>query len=494
MIESFRMHPMNIISSIIKLFKDSIVFILLLFVFNFRDVSLFLKIGRAVFLTFIIVRLILIVIEWSKTKYEIKNGTIQIKHGVFQRKQNSIPLQEIQNITWRTPFYYRWFGITSLQLETSTTSDTATVQLDAVKVYLAKQIEKLATQYKTEITEGRDELAKEEANSETINDDSNSSHKRTLHFTPTKREVLKASFLSFSFLGLIPIIIVGYTQIEKVIDIDSQVEGLFSFIMSSWVLIVIAIILLITAAAGFGVIQTFLKYGKYEISSDDERIFIHRGLLNERSFSIQKTNVQAIRLNQSPLKKLLNFTDVQLISAGSEEDGDDISSLYPFLPSDKAKGLLEEILPQFPLNKAINKLPRESLYIRLMRIPWLWLVATGLILWFKKEWWFISPILFVTTYLSRYFTYKNTRFSWEGKTIQFKTGGISTDIFITNRKKVIEVYTEQTIVQKKLGLATINTVNRVKPVHHEQLQDIPVMESENFTNWYQQRINEIKTE
>src|SRR5699024_11087408 len=149
-----------------------------------------------------------------------------------------------------------------------------------------------------------------------------------------------------------------------------------------------------------------------------------------------------------------------LISAGSEENGDDISSLYPFLPSDKAKGLLDELLPQFPLQEAVNKLPRESLYIRLMRIPWLSLVATGLILWFKKEWSFISPILFLTTYLSRYFTYRNTRFSWEGRTIQFKTGGISTDIFITNRKKVIEIYTKQTISKKKLRLATINTVNR----------------------------------
>src|SRR5690625_1296584 len=278
MIESFRMHPMNIISSIIKLFKDYIVFILLLFVFNFRDVSFFIIVGRAVLLTFIIVRLILIVIEWSKTTYEIKNGTIQIKHGVFQRKQNSIPLQEIQNITWRTPFYYRWFGITSLRLETSTTSDTATVQLNAIKIDLAEQIEELATQYKTEITEGRDELAEEEANSENINDDSNSSHERTVHFIPTKRDVLKASFLSFSFLGLIPIIIVGYTQIEKVIDIDSQVEGAFSFIMSSWVLIVIAIILLITAAVGFGVMQTILKYGKYEITSDNDRSVVRRDI------------------------------------------------------------------------------------------------------------------------------------------------------------------------------------------------------------------------
>lgn len=497
MIEQFRMHPLKIISSIIGLFKDSFIFILLLFVFNSRDPSLLIKIGRFALLLYLIVRLILIIINWMKTTYEINNGLIQIKYGVFQKKQNSIPLHEIQNITWRTPFYYKWFSLTSLRLETSTTNDRATIQLEALKVDLAKQIEELAT-LKQEKVEPENEITSE-TNSNFIDKKSElaqpMSQNRTVHYTPSKKDVLKASFLSFSFLGLIPIIVIGYMQIEKFINIDKQVEGVFSVITSSWIFITLAIILLIIIAISFGVIQTYLKYGKYEISSNSERIFIISGILNEKTFSVQKKNVQAIRVSQSPLKKLLNFTDIKLISAGSDnEKSADVSSLYPFLPSGLSKELLDELLPQFPLKTAVSKLPKQSLYMRFMRIPWFWIIVTGLIIWFKRDWWFVSPILFIIIYLARFFTYRNTRFLWDDETIQFKTGGISTDIFITNRKKVIEVTTEQNIIQKRLGITTINTVNRVKPVHYEELQDVPANETESFIHWYKLRLDEIRVE
>lgn len=493
MIDAFHTHPIKIMTSFIKVIKDSFILILLLFIFNTTDVSLFIKIGRMAFLLYLFVQLIYIVLDWWKTTYEFKHGIILIKRGIFQKKQNSMPLQEIQNITRRTPFYYRWFHVTSLRLETSSTSEAATVQLDAIEMNLAEQIEELVTTYKTD-----GELVTEEPESE-VEDrttvDTPPLDERTVHFTPTKREVLKASFLSFSFLGLIPIILIGYREVQKVIDLDQQVEGIFTFITSSWIFIVGAILLLIILAVAFGVIQTYLKYGRYEISSDDERIFIHSGVLNEKSFSIQKANVQAIRINQSPLKKLLNFVDIKLISAGSDhEETADISSLYPFIPSDQATDLLADILPQFPVKKATHRLTREALYMRLIRIPWVWLIATGLLLWFKREWWFLSPLLFVMTYLSRYFTYRNTRFSWDDQTIQFKTGGMSTNIFITNRKKVIEVNTEQSLIQKKLDIATIHTVNRVKPVHHEELQDIPTSHMHHFMDWYKQRAKEVKTE
>ncbi|HLR51986.1 MAG TPA: PH domain-containing protein [Candidatus Avamphibacillus sp.] len=454
-----------------------------------------IKIGRVVFLLYIIIRLIFLIIDWSKTTYEINDGMIQIKRGVFQRKQNSIPLQEIQNITWSTPFYYQWFNITSLHLETSSTNESASVQLDAVKMNLAEQIEQLTTTYKTENENNIDDIDEMETEVNKLSKSDIKDNHRNVHFSPTRKEVLKASFLSFSFLGLIPIIAIGYRELDKIVNLDQQAKGLFTFLTSSWIFIVGAIFLLIILAVAFGIIQTYLKYGKYEISSDEERIFIYSGVLNEKVFSIQKANVQAIRIKQSPLKKLLHFSEIKLISAGSNEgETDDIRSLYPFLPTEKAKGLLVEILPQFPLTNAENKLPPKALYMRLLRLPWFWIIATAFIFLFKEEWWFLSPILFVTTYLSRYFTYRNTRFSWNDKSIQFRTGGLSTDIFITNRKKVIEVNVEQNIIQKKFGIATINTVNRVKPVHHGKLQDVPFSKSEQFIKWYKQRATEVRTE
>lgn len=498
MIEPFRMHPMNIFSSLLKMFKDLLIIILFLFVINFKDVSTMVKIGRLIFFAYVFIYLIYLIIDWWKTTYEINHGVIVIRRGIFQKKQNSIPLHVIQNMTWHTPFYYEWFGITSLRLETSSANEGATVQLNAIETDLAKEIEALMTTYKMEATYSTMEPDRDfdsEDNTMTAPAEKRKQAERTVHFTPTRKEVLKASFLSFSFLGLIPIIAIIYREIDKVINLDEKTKGLYTFLTSSWLILAGFVLLFFIIAIAFGIIQTYLKYGRYEISSDDERIFIHRGVLNEKSFSIQKANVQAIRITQSPLKKLLNFTDIKLISAGSDdEETSDIRSLYPFIPSDRAESLLREILPQFPVDQAVHKLPRHSLYMRMLRVPWFWIFVTVFIFLLKSDWWFLSPILFIMTYLSRFFTYRNTRYMWDDRTIQFKIGGMSTDIFITNRKKVIEVNVKQNVIQKRLGIATIGTVNRVKPVHHEEMRDVPFQKSRQFIQWYQQRSAEIKTE
>src|SRR5699024_2841848 len=274
MIETFHMHPMKILTSFIQTAKNSFILILFLFIFNFKDVSMAIKIGRVIFLLYLFFRLIFIIIDWWKTTCEINDGMIQIKRGVFQRKQNSIPLREIQNITWRTPFYFQWFHITSLRLETSSTSDSSTVQLDALKVNVANKIEKLATTYKTEYKNVIEKMDETESDTNELRQEDLKDPYRTVHFSPTRKEVLKASFLSFSFLGLIPIIAIAYREIDKVINIDKQVEGIFTFITSSWLFIIGAILLFIIVAFAFGIIQTYMKYGKYEISSDEERIYI----------------------------------------------------------------------------------------------------------------------------------------------------------------------------------------------------------------------------
>src|SRR5699024_5729912 len=141
---------------------------------------------------------------------------------------------------------------------------------------------------------------------------------QTVHFTPSRKDVLKASFLSFSFLGLVPVLAIGYRDLDRIIDVDEQLKGVLTFLTQSCLITLSALFLLITAAVAFGVMKTFLQYGKYEIASDDERIFIHSGMLNEKSFSIKKANVQAVQMTQSPLKKLLGFTEIKLISAGSD--------------------------------------------------------------------------------------------------------------------------------------------------------------------------------
>lgn len=111
---------------------------------------------------------------------------------------------------------------------------------------------------------------------------------------------------------------------------------------------------------------TFLKYGKYEISSDDERIYITKGVIEETSFFIEKHKVQAVEVEQSLLKRLLGLAEVKLTSAGRldfEGEKLELNSLYPFLPVKRAYEIINEILPDYEVAQEMRQLPKKSLWV-----------------------------------------------------------------------------------------------------------------------------------
>lgn len=82
-------------------------------------------------------------------------------------------------------------------------------------------------------------------------------------------------------------------------------------------------------------IKTYIKYGNYRIYSDDDRIYISRGVLDEVSFSISKEKVQAVEITQTLMKRILRIAEVKLTSAGQTGGGGgdssmETSSLFPF--------------------------------------------------------------------------------------------------------------------------------------------------------------------
>lgn len=491
-----RVHPMHIFQSIVDFIRQNIFLIIILFVLNWgRDDAIFTY-GRWAFIGFIILSIIYMIIAWMMTTYEFKDETAHLYTGVFKKSHRSIPLYRIQNVRRNVPFYFKLFQITSLTLETGMSQESGSLHFKALSNKEADRIEQLLSEVKLSTREEEVEEYDENTSAkltEHIFEEINP--KQIIHFNPTKKEVFKASFLSFSFLAIIPLAITGYFKIEDVIDIEDQLTGIYSLITSSWISIVITVILSLIAICIFGIVYTYLRYGKYEIASDETNIYITSGVLNEKSFSVRKERVQAIQINQPFLKKLLGLAEVKLISASSNlGESSEVSSLYPFLPVKRAYSVLEEILPQFTVLDEMNKLPTRALKVKIMRIPIFSLIVLGGLLWFIPRFWWIALIILAITYLTRFFEYRNTRYTMEGPFIQFKVGGLSSTVFITTRKLVTQIEVEQSILQRKYDLTSIKTYNRTGFYHVEFLEDIPKEVGTEFIHWYAKRLNEIEYE
>lgn len=304
---------------------------------------------------------------------------------------------------------------------------------------------------------------------------------------------------------MITLLVWAYFKLTEYIDVEEQVVGIYSLITSSWTFITLTAVGLLVLSIVFGMVTTYIRYGKYEISSDHERIYIAKGVIEETAFSIAKERVQAIKIKQSLLKRMLGLAEVKLTVVGGDSDSDkdkqDVSSLYPFLPVKRAYEMISEILPAYEVKEEMTSLPKKALWVRLVRSSWIWIIGTGALSYFKpniwgweQAWWVISIALTLIILAFEVIEFCNTRYTLNDHFIQFQTGSLTTTLFVSKREKIIEVNVKRGLLQKRLGLASIKTVNRAKPVSHKGVTDVPIELAEGFYQWYMGRRKEIKVE
>ena len=500
MTEAKRHHPLTMVWKLWKLAKFSFVIAMYLFVIKYGSDSTFLKYGRIAFFLFVGGAVLVILLLWLTHKYKLDDASFHLYEGVFTKSARTIPFAKIQNVNRRTTLFHRLCNVTSIRFETGLTGEEAAVEFEVISLAEADAMEKHAASPVPD-----DEPAAVQNGEAAAESQASAVHpRRTVHFKPTRKDIVRASFTSLSFLLFIPLLASAYSKIDQIFHVEREAKGLFSILKDSWWIAAILIVVLVAASVAFGMIRTFVKYGKYEISSDPERIYITKGMVDETVFSIAKQRVQAVEITQSVLKRLLGVAEVKLTSAGGLGDGEDkleISSLYPFLPVQRAYEMISEMLPAYEVTREMNRLPGKSLWIRMLRPSWLWILSTAALFYFKprllgfeQTWWVVSGALLIWIFVSRWLDFTNTRYVLKDNFIQFQTGSLTTALFVSKREKIIEVKVTRSLFQKWLGLASVGTINRAKPVRHAGIDDAPAELAESFVKWYMGRRKEIKVE
>lgn len=549
MTEMKRHHALSLLWSLGNLIKSTFAFILFLFVFRTGSDSTWVLYARIIFYIGISIALISIVWKWFTTRYSADEKAFHIYTGAFSRTGRTIPYTKIQNVSRHTSFFHRLFGVTSIRFETGIKGDDATFQLQVVSVSEAERLEKQVARHLSEDQATVEGIMDDERNAQdekslrteqyietgeqagsdvstnanandngikTSNDvirtgdhgetsdfsipADKASPERVVHYRSTRKDVFKASFTSLSFLVLIPILGSLYSTVKDFFPDETVTESLVLSWLESWWVTSLIILILILVSVGLGIVRTFVKYGDFQITSDDKRIYITKGMLEKTSFSIQKDRVQAVKITQSLMKRMLGLAEVELTTAGSSgEAGQEINTLYPFLPVREAYRIIEEMLPSYHVTEEMQRLPQKALWLRLLKPNWLWIIVTGVLAYFKpvlfgieQAWWMISLLLLVWITTCRVINFYHTRYALNDQFIQFRSGALTSTLFLSKREKVIEIKITRHPLQRKLGLASIHTVNRAKPVMHQHVHDIPDDVAGTFQMWYMRRSNEVQ--
>ncbi|WP_175074143.1 PH domain-containing protein [Terribacillus sp. AE2B 122] len=497
--EKRRYHPANMLFAIVKIIRGWIVPLIIVFFFNNTDGwGSYAKYG---ILGIMLLSIISSILKWLTDKYTADERAFHLYSGIFSKSSRTVPYEKIQNVTKHTNLLHRLLRLTAIKFETG--SKEKAVDFQVLTKEEASRIEQLTkgnVQEQAAIQEieiSGDDLEEEDAVSEQTVPHT---EKKIIHFKPTKKELIRASFTSLSFLLVPPLLISFLLKFDIFFDWSEMRQYLP--LLKVWWITAFGLIGIIVVSLLVGMWRVVQKYANYELASDDEYIYIQTGLLSESAFSIRKDRVQGIEITQPVLHRLLGLAKVKLISTGSLDISDEtetINSLYPYFPLKQAKILITEILPEYEVQLSMERLEQKVLLYRLLQPSIIWLGVTITMYFWRPEllgyeikWWIVSIVLLIVIEGYRYLDFKHTSYLISEKFFQTKMGALTTTLFVTKRNKMIEIARSQNPMQRWLKLATIESVNRAKPVLHNKIKDIPASEANRFYEWFHQRTKDVR--
>lgn len=479
-----RQHPLWILYQIGLSVKEVIVPVLIFFVFNFRNEALWVKLGSIALILYIIFRIISILFQWKNHTYLFTDKNLEISEGRFIAHKKYITLNRIQSHQQQTSFLHRLLHLTSLSLITGTSSDNAVIKFEMITSEEAERIKRIIQERKTDTPEAANDFHEMQA------------QERKLHYQISSGEIFVIALTSVYVIAIFPILASIYFKVDELFTLDAIVSRVFSFLIGSWLMIAISLLVIVVFAISSGVIITYLRFGNYQVSSDKKQIYISRGILNKTFYTIPREKINGIIIEKSIPRRFFKIVKVKVVSLGDLFDESEVETdtLFPFIREGKLKQLLPEILPSFKLQEEMHDLPKQALFVNLIQPSYLLVIVTFLVFFFWPEFWFVPVIYAFSLIFYRIAKTYQAKYVQVEKWIQFQTGVLFTEIFLTKREKIDELEVSQSWIEQKLGLATITITSRAKPIHVSTLEHLPKETAIRYYYWFKQEASGKKFE
>lgn len=478
MIKPKRQEPLWMIILFVNRLKPFIIPLTFIFIINFKSLESIIIYAGSFLILFVLINATVSIFEWRNFTYLVANNNIEISDGRFIAKKRYITLNKIQSVQEDRSLLHRMFGLTSLTITTGTSGDNAAVRLDALVPEDAEELKALL----------KSEAQTHELDTDELTLDSQQTNH---HYSMSFKEILLISITSLYFLAFIPLAISGYFRINNFFNIDDYTDSFVNLVKTSYLLIIFLILGAFLISSLIGFIVTFLNYGKYEVTSNEERIFITKGILSTSHFSIPKDRVNGIIIKKPFFRRLFGIVEVQIITLGdlfeSEESQTDI--LFPFINLNLATHLVEEILPDYAIEKKMNQLPGKSLILTLIKPSYLLVIITVLTFSIYPEYWFIPIIYLLFILIQRVVEHYNSKYLMTDQFIQMQAGSFSSELSILKKNNVDALSVNESWLQRRFNLSTLRAMTRAKPTHTSFIVHLPKDTAVNTYNWYAESLH-----
>lgn len=432
-----RLHPASIIFSFAKLIKESILGLGIGLIFTLRESMVYFTIFLSLFL---LVSILFSVLSWLRFTYYVEGDELRIEQGIFIRKKRYISKNRIHKIDLTANVVHRLFKLVHVQIDTASSSDNAEVNLSAIRTSDANQLRSILQQRERK-EETESEL--EEVTRKQI------SWKRLFIAGSTSGS---AGFIVFALLTL-------FSQIEQLIPSNIYDTAYDWVVNMSIVIIIVTIIIALFLLWVIGIAGTMIRYGNFTIEKRDKGLFIKRGLLETKELTIPYERIQAIGIEQSPIRQPFGFVRVfAVVAGGSFDDLETFPVLFPIMREKEVAKFIETFLPEYKENvyRELYRLPNKSRFFYLTKVLVFPIIILIPVLIFFPKFSLIPIVLLVLSGILGWYQHKDLGVDINGQFLNFQMRRFQKVYVITRKNRIQAFEKSQHKIQKWFNVASIH--------------------------------------
>ncbi|WKA56696.1 PH domain-containing protein [Planococcus shixiaomingii] len=460
----YKLHPISAFLNFIKGLKELIFPFIIIFGVNlFRDGgSSVAERGLQTLVPLLIGGVILVfmlisgLIKWHRFVYWFEEGELRIEYGLFVKKKRYIPFERIQSLNYTEGIFHRPLGLVKVKVETAGTGKIgqAEVELTAISREDADRIEKNMEYAKRHSHEPIPTAEGEEAVFEKAVEAPAKNIK--IVYRMSMKELVVLATTSGGIGVVISAVAVFLSQFSELIPYDAIYEEVMVFLRFGYLIIALTIFLVLLIAWVISVVLAIFANYQFTISTDEDHIYISRGLLEKKKISVPFKRIQGIQVSQNPLREWFGYAAVTVESAGGAlGDKDEKIRLFPMVKKTAMVPILNELFPDMEWEPALTKAPKRSIHF-FYRLDFFWMIPfAGLVSYFLYPYGLLSLLIFPVVILFAIWQHRTVGYAMTSKqlTMEFRT--VSKHTFYMMKKRIQAIEVTQSYFQRRKDLASI---------------------------------------
>lgn len=388
-------------------------------------------------------------VSWWRRTYDIREGALVLSEGIIRRKQRVVPLERIQQVNVDRKLRHRIFGVARLKVQTASGGSGAELDLDAVADAEAERLRAALQAPRTPAPQHPEEPAL---------------------LPPAGRVLVRLSYGDAALAGvtdarlpLFAALLAGASQLIEVVgdQLGGTLERLTASVDASGPVVLLLAGAAVAAVLGLwfliGAASGVLANAEYVLVEEGDRLTCTRGLLSKREVVLLRHRVQVVRVEASPLRRLLRRCEVVIQSAGKTGEEDRI--VVPLLPMHAVEQLVAVLLPGTTPLPSLQRHPVAA--AQRLRIRRLLVVSPALLaaavagMAVDPAWWAAVPLVAVVALGGAELAYRGLAHGYRRGVLLSQSGALARRLVVVpaDRAQSARVYTSP--LQRRRDLATL---------------------------------------